>query len=78
MSITALLWVTLYCAAVIVAVANPLFGALGYLPESYMRPELKWWGDELPVLRYNLIISLVVAGTCVIGSRAWSRARCSS
>lgn len=58
MSLTALLWVTLYCAAIVFSFANPLFGSLGYLLEYYMRPSLKWWGDALPELRYNLIISV--------------------
>lgn len=58
MSITALVWVLLYCSAVLFTFVNPVVGALGYLLEYYMRPELRWWGDELPVLRYNLIISL--------------------
>ena len=31
-----------------------------------MRPELKWWGDELPVLRYNLIISLALGVSFVL------------
>lgn len=61
MSLTALLWVALYCSAVVLAFLNPLYGALGYLLEYYMRPALKWWGDELPGARYNLIISVVLA-----------------
>ncbi len=61
MSITALMWVSLYASAIVLALlSNPLFGVLGYLLEYYMRPELKWWGDELPSLRYNLIISMVL------------------
>lgn len=60
MSITALTWAMLYGAALIASFANPLFGALGYLLEYYMRPQLKWWGKDLPSLRYNLIISAVL------------------
>lgn len=66
MSTTALLWVVLYCGAILFSVANPIFGALGYLLEYYMRPELKWWGDELPSLRYNLIVSVVLGGTFLL------------
>jgi putative inorganic carbon (HCO3(-)) transporter len=66
MSTTALLWVVLYCAAIIFSLVNPLFGALGYLLEYYMRPELKWWGDALPVLRYNLIISIALGATFLL------------
>jgi hypothetical protein len=66
MSITAMLWSTLYCSAAVLSLGNPLFGALGYLLEYYMRPELKWWGDQLPDLRYNLMISLVLGLTFVL------------
>jgi len=63
MSITALMWVVLYAASIVLAFSNPLFASLGYLLEYYMRPDLKWWGDELPVLRYNLIVSLTLGLT---------------
>ncbi len=63
MSITAMVWAILYCGLLLSSVANPLFGSLGYLLEYYMRPQLKWWGDDLPDLRYNLIISVVLGVT---------------
>jgi putative inorganic carbon (HCO3(-)) transporter len=66
MSITALVWISLYCLAAVGSFANPLFGALGYLLEYYMRPELKWWGHDLPALRWNLIISMVLGLTFLI------------
>lgn len=70
MSVTTILWVVLYVAAIIGAIfSNPLFGAMGYLLEYYMRPALKWWGDELPDLRYNLIISIVLGGAFLIHRR---------
>jgi O-antigen ligase len=66
MSVTAILWAVLYSAAVIFSVVNPLFGSLGYLLEYYMRPELKWWGDELPGLRYNLMISVTLGAAFLL------------
>jgi putative inorganic carbon (hco3(-)) transporter len=64
MSLTALFWISSYCAAILLSLAmNPLFGALGYLLEYYMRPELKWWGDDLPGFRWNLIIAIVLGVT---------------
>lgn len=67
MSFTALLWAILYGVAIVCSLLiNPLFAALGYLLEYYMRPELKWWGDELPVLRYNLIMSIVLGMAFVL------------
>ena len=66
MSLTALFWVVLYVSAIVGSFAMPLFGALGYLLEYYMRPELKWWGSALPSLRYNLIVSVVFGVAYVI------------
>ena len=66
MSITALLWAALYGAALIGTFVNPIFGCLGYLLEYYMRPELKWWGDQLPELRYNLMISVALGASFLL------------
>jgi putative inorganic carbon (hco3(-)) transporter len=60
MSFTALLWLASYCAAAVGSFVNPLFGTLGYLLEYYQRPELRWWGKELPALRWNLMMSVVL------------------
>lgn len=66
MSITALLWTSLYCSALVGTFSNPILGCLGYLLEYYMRPELKWWGRDLPDLRYNLIISMAIGASFVM------------
>jgi hypothetical protein len=34
---------------------------MGVMLEYYRRPELQWWGDELPQLRWNFIVTLVFA-----------------
>lgn len=61
MSITAILWAILYLGAIGAAFfVNPVFGSVGYLLEYYMRPDLKWWGEDLPALRYNLIVSVAL------------------
>jgi putative inorganic carbon (hco3(-)) transporter len=70
MSITTIIWVALYTSAILGAVFNPLMGALGYLLEYYMRPELKWWGRELPALRYNLIISVAFGVAYLVRRRS--------
>jgi putative inorganic carbon (hco3(-)) transporter len=66
MSITALVWAALYCVALVGALVNPLLGALGYLLEYYMRPELKWFGSDLPRLRYNLIIAIAFGAAFLV------------
>ena len=66
LSFTTILWVILYVGALVGSLVNPLFGAIGYLLEYYMRPELKWWGKELPALRYNLIIAVAFGVTYLL------------
>ena len=66
MSLTALAWLLLYCALLVGSVVNPLWGSLGYLLEYYQRPELRWWGDDLPDLRWNLLMSLALGGAFVL------------
>lgn len=67
MSLTALAWIASYCTSLVLSLAvNPLFGALGYLLEYYMRPQLRWWGDELPRLRWNLIVAVVFGVTFLL------------
>jgi hypothetical protein len=65
-SLTAIAWAIAYVSLAAASIINPLFGALGYMLEYYMRPALKWWGDDLPDLRYNLIISIVLGLTFVL------------
>ncbi len=58
MSLTTIAWTAIYGLLATASFANPLFGMLGYMHEYYNRPELRWWGDELPALRWNLMMSL--------------------
>lgn len=66
MSLTAILWAIAYVFFAATSIINPMSGVLGYLLEYYMRPAIKWWGDDLPDLRYNLIISVVLASTFLL------------
>lgn len=66
MSPTAILWSLMYVLFASSAIVHPMFGVLGYLLEYYMRPALRWWGDDLPQLRYNLIIALILGGTFLL------------
>jgi putative inorganic carbon (hco3(-)) transporter len=60
MSLTPLFWLVIYCGLALASFINPAFGMLGYFHEYYNRPELKWWGKELPDLRWNFIIAAVL------------------
>ena len=63
MSKTTLLWLVTYFGSWVASAVNPLFGAMGYLFEYYQRPSLHWWGEPLPDLRWNLMISIVLIVT---------------
>lgn len=60
MSLTALFWLAIYCGLALASFVNPVFGMLGYFHEYYNRPELKWWGKDLPDLRWNFMIAAVL------------------
>lgn len=42
-------------------VRNPIFGVYTYLFTFYMSPAHAWWSDEVPDLRYQLIIGALTA-----------------
>jgi putative inorganic carbon (hco3(-)) transporter len=59
MSQTAFIWLSAYTASAFMAFVNPAYGLFGYFLDYYAHPPLRWWGDELPDLRWSLIISLI-------------------
>ena len=59
MSQTAFVWLSAYTASAFMAFVNPAYGLFGYFLDYYAHPPLRWWGDDLPGLRWSLIISLV-------------------
>jgi hypothetical protein len=74
MSLTALAWVVSYFASMALSLMlNPLYGALGYLLEYYMRPDLRWWGNELPRLRWNLMIAFAFGLTFLLRRRSLTK-----
>ena len=62
------MWLVLYGAALLGAVANPLLGLFGYLLEYFQRPDLYWWGRDLPDLRWNFAIAAVAIGAYMLRS----------
>ena len=65
MSLTALAWLLGFCVAAIVTWSNPVYGLLGVMLEYYQRPSLQWWGDNLPRLRWNLIVTVIFAASVI-------------
>ena len=66
MSKTALVWLTLYAGSLFGSFLNPTYGLMGIMTEYYRRPVLQWWGDELPRLRWNFIVTTVFAVTVLM------------
>ena len=65
MSLTALTWLLGFCAALLITWSNPVYGLLGVMLEYYQRPGLQWWGDNLPRLRWNLIVTAIFAVSAI-------------
>lgn len=60
MSLTAIGFLLVYVSGVLAAlIRSPFFGLLTYLFTFYANPYSRWWGNDLPSLRYSMIISVV-------------------
>ena len=68
MSKTAMAWLALYGTSLIATWVNPMYGVMGIMTEYYRRPSLQWWGDELPRLRWNLIVTAVFAASAIVAA----------
>jgi probable O-glycosylation ligase (exosortase A-associated) len=66
MSQTAFVWLVAYIASAFMAFVNPAYGLFGYFLDYYAHPPLRWWGDELPDLRWSLIIAFITLVSVVI------------
>ena len=61
-------WAAMAVVLPVMALARPAWGVALYMLTFFAAPQLWWWGDELPVLRYSLwsgIILLVAVAVCV-------------
>ena len=60
MSVTAALFLLLYFAGLLLAVVrHPRFGLYTYLFAFYMHPIDRWWGSQVPELRWSFIAAFV-------------------
>lgn len=60
MSISALVFVGVYAIGLLLAFArHPGYGVFAYLWVFYNHPPSRWWGAELPELRWSLIAAVV-------------------
>lgn len=83
MSLTALGFLGIYVLGLVLAFArHPSFGLLSYVWAFYNLPPSRWWGSELPDVRWSLVaagvtaVALIVRGAFVPrieGRPAWIR-----
>jgi O-antigen ligase len=74
MSKTALTWAIGLVTGTVLSFRDPIFGLLAYLWEYYNHPPLRWWGDELPGLRWSfLVASILFASYSVQGKTIFRR-----
>jgi O-antigen ligase len=60
MSLTALVFVGVYAAGLVMAlVRDPRYGLYAYLWAFYLHPPSRWWGDTLPDIRWSLVAAVV-------------------
>ncbi len=59
MSLTPIIWLITYVGGALMALVHPIYGVLTYFLTYYQMPQFRWWGRQLPNLRYSMIISLV-------------------
>jgi hypothetical protein len=60
MSLTALIFLAVYGLLLALAfLRRPYWGLLAYMWAFYNHPEARWWGEQVPALRYSLIAAVV-------------------
>lgn len=70
MSLTAVIWVMLALALTALSIQGAVWAVGFYMLTFFAAPQLWWWGDEVPALRYALIAGLIVLVSVVISNRA--------
>ena len=59
MSVTALVFILIYGAGLLLTFHKPVYGVFTYMFEWHNHPPYYWWGDDLPDLRWSYTIALV-------------------
>src|SRR5688500_879960 len=70
MSRTAIAWLITYFTGLAFSFKDPIFGLLAYLWDYYNHPPLRWWGDEIPDLRWSLLASLILLVSYLMAGRS--------
>ncbi len=70
MSITAVFFILVYFIGILKAFINkPIYGLYAYLFTFYMDPISRWWGVDVPKIRWSLIAAVITLIALVIYNR---------
>jgi hypothetical protein len=72
MSLTAATWVALALALVVLSLRRPAYAVAFYVMTFFAAPQLWWWGDELPDLRYAVASGVMLLVAVLL---SWPRSR---
>jgi hypothetical protein len=75
MSLTAITWVVIYSGGLILSVVHPFYPFVSYLVFYYAPPQLNYWGNPLPDLRYSLTASLAMLASAVFLNSSLERVK---
>lgn len=67
MSLSAALWAGLFILLPLLAISRAAWAIPFYMLTYFAAPQLWWWGDELPDLRYSLTAGLVLVVATLLG-----------
>ena len=63
---TGLAWIGGMGLLLVMGVVHPVYPFMAYLLDYFQHPPLRWWGDELPDLRWSLTPALVWLASCLL------------
>ncbi|MFQ5584694.1 MAG: DUF5935 domain-containing protein, partial [Calditrichia bacterium] len=66
MSLSALIFITIFAVGVVLTLKDPFYGVALYIFEWHNSPGHLWWGDELPDLRWSYTIAILILISIVI------------
>jgi O-antigen ligase len=74
MSLTALVFLIFFLAGCVLAfVRHPIYGLITYVGVYYLHPPSRWWGQDLPNLRWSLLVAVLTLVAVVLSRRRTPR-----
>jgi hypothetical protein len=73
-SLTAIAFLLSYAAGCMLAfVRHPIYGLITYVAVMYLHPPSRWWGSDLPSVRWSLLAAVITLLALVVGRTAVSQ-----